>query len=438
MYCDFKPDNVMLEGDDVKLIDMGAVRRIGDPSGDIYGTVGYKAPEADNDPVAVSDLYTIGRTLAVLLMDFDNTGRDVASLPAPNKLQQVVPEAAIHAAGFDPARPLRATASGGGPLPAWLHWTPATRAFTGDAPPGVASVDILVGPEGVPATLPLTLQLPLTGNESLYRFLLRATAAAPDARFQSADEMAAQLTGVLRETVARDTAVPAMDSAVFLPERTASGDPAALDGAWRRLPELRLDQADSAAAEIFAAGTVEPEARIAMLAEATRAKPQSSEALLRRAEAVIRAGDADVDRVMALLDKALARLGWPRDALFLTNAVKHFKYEMRGARRIHKTPAQREAAACLQWLEREIELVRPDAVVALGATAARALLGRAIGVTRERGQWLARADGVPVLITLHPSALLRMEPALQAEAFEAWKNDLRLASAHVDPQSPAS
>jgi serine/threonine-protein kinase PknG len=76
VYCDFKPNNFMLEGDDVKLIDMGAVRRIGDPDGAVFGTVGYMAPEADQDPTAVSDLYTIGRTLAELVMNFKMASKD--------------------------------------------------------------------------------------------------------------------------------------------------------------------------------------------------------------------------------------------------------------------------------------------------------------------------------------------------------------------------
>ncbi|HAM50444.1 MAG TPA: serine/threonine protein kinase, partial [Nitrospiraceae bacterium] len=83
VYCDFKPANFMLENDDVKLIDMGGVRRIADPSGDIYGTKGYMAPEASDDPVEVSDLYTIGRTLAVLIMDFKYQTTFEHSLPTP-------------------------------------------------------------------------------------------------------------------------------------------------------------------------------------------------------------------------------------------------------------------------------------------------------------------------------------------------------------------
>jgi DNA polymerase len=129
-----------------------------------------------------------------------------------------------------------------------------------------------------------------------------------------------------------------------------------------------------------------------------------------------------------LLDRALDELGWPRDALYVTNAVKHFKFELRGKRRMHKTPAQREAAACLHWLESEIEHVKPEAIVALGSTAARQLMGRAVPVMSMRGQWLEREDGRRVLITLHPSALLRILDNDRAEAYALWLADLRRAS----------
>ncbi len=131
-----------------------------------------------------------------------------------------------------------------------------------------------------------------------------------------------------------------------------------------------------------------------------------------------------------LLARALEEVGVPRDKVYITNAVKHFKFELRGKRRIHKTPAQQEAAACLHWLESEIELVDPAALVALGATAARQLMGTAVAVTRERGRWLERSDGRKVLITLHPSALLRVDPADKAAAYAAWIADLRHAAAH--------
>ncbi len=131
-----------------------------------------------------------------------------------------------------------------------------------------------------------------------------------------------------------------------------------------------------------------------------------------------------------LFARALGELAIPRDKVYITNAVKHFKFELRGKRRIHKTPAQQEAAACLHWLESEIELVAPALLVALGATAARQLMGRAVAVTKERGQTLTRADGRKVLVTLHPSALLRMEPSDKDAAYAAWIADLRHAAAH--------
>ncbi len=130
-----------------------------------------------------------------------------------------------------------------------------------------------------------------------------------------------------------------------------------------------------------------------------------------------------------LLDRALTDLDWPRDTLYVTNAVKHFNFELRGKRRIHKTPAQQEVLACRNWLESEIALVQPQALVALGATAARSLLGRAVAVMTERGRWLQRDDGLKVLITLHPSALLRMDPAAFEAAYAAWLQDLRQAAA---------
>jgi DNA polymerase len=137
-----------------------------------------------------------------------------------------------------------------------------------------------------------------------------------------------------------------------------------------------------------------------------------------------------------LLDRALEQLGWTREQLYVTNAVKHFKYELRGKRRMHKTPAQSELLACLHWLESEIATVKPKAIVALGATAARALMGRPVKVLSERGRWLRRADGLPVLVTLHPSALLRGDPASRDQAFEAWLADLRKAQ-HVPPPDPS-
>ena len=130
-----------------------------------------------------------------------------------------------------------------------------------------------------------------------------------------------------------------------------------------------------------------------------------------------------------VLDRAIEELGWQRHQLYVTNAVKHFKFELRGKRRMHKTPGQLEAMACLHWLQSEIETVRPVAIVALGAVAARSLLGRAVAVTRERGKWLQRPDGIPVLVTLHPSALLRGDRERFEAAFADWLRDLSRAAA---------
>lgn len=128
-----------------------------------------------------------------------------------------------------------------------------------------------------------------------------------------------------------------------------------------------------------------------------------------------------------LLGRALEQAGIPHEAVFVSNAVKHFKFELRGKRRIHKTPTQREAAACMHWLEDEIALVRPLAIVALGATAARSLMGRAVPVMAARGRWLEREDGRQVLVTLHPSALLRVLPEDREAAFAAFTADLKKA-----------
>ncbi len=109
----------------------------------------------------------------------------------------------------------------------------------------------------------------------------------------------------------------------------------------------------------------------------------------------------------ALLDKALVEAGIDRKTTYVTNAVKHFKWEPRGKRRIHKKPSSIEIAACRQWLDAEIALVKPDVIVCLGATAAQSLLGRNFRVTQQRGKLLPFENGRQVLATVHPSSILR-------------------------------
>jgi len=117
-----------------------------------------------------------------------------------------------------------------------------------------------------------------------------------------------------------------------------------------------------------------------------------------------------------LLDRALEAAGVDREHVYVTNAVKHFKWQLRGKRRLHKTPAQREIDACHQWLEREIEAVKPQVIVALGATAARSVIGRDFKVSLMRGRFVDSPLAPHVFATFHPSALLRLQDEAEKEA----------------------
>ncbi len=211
IYCDFKPENVMLEGDDVKLIDLGAVRREDDPGGEVYGTKGYSAPEGGEHPSIASDLFTVARTLAVLITDFKSfQSRYRFTLPPPGE------------------QPL------------------------------------------------------FTQYDSLYRFLLKCTHENPVLRFQSADEMAEQLAGILREIVAVETGVarPA-ESSLFGGDPLGFSDvgaPAPLETP-RMLPPLKLDPTDPAASFlVMNSGAYDP---IRIYTEAIRLFPESVDARLR-------------------------------------------------------------------------------------------------------------------------------------------------------------
>jgi DNA polymerase len=133
-----------------------------------------------------------------------------------------------------------------------------------------------------------------------------------------------------------------------------------------------------------------------------------------------------------ILDQGLREAGIDRALTYVTNAVKHFKWEPRGKRRLHKTPAQRELEACYQWLEGEIAAVKPALVVALGATAAKALLGARFRITQSRGQ-VQRREGLPdVLATYHPSFLLRVKDRPdEEEVWNAFVDDLKTAAKYV-------
>jgi DNA polymerase len=129
-----------------------------------------------------------------------------------------------------------------------------------------------------------------------------------------------------------------------------------------------------------------------------------------------------------VLDAGLERAGVPRAETFVTNAVKHFKHEPRGKRRLHKTPDAGEVQACRWWLDAERRLVRPKVVVAMGATAALGVFGRAVPIGKNRGHALALTGEGQAIVTYHPSYLLRLpDEAAKKAAFKLFVEDLRLA-----------
>jgi uracil-DNA glycosylase family protein len=127
-----------------------------------------------------------------------------------------------------------------------------------------------------------------------------------------------------------------------------------------------------------------------------------------------------------LLDRALDEAGVDRSKIYVTNAVKHFKWEPRGKRRMHKKPSEREVEACQQWLEGEIRIIKPPMIVCLGATAAGAVIGRGFKVMAQRGQLIESELAAFVFATVHPSSILRIRGAERDAAFAAFVEDLKL------------
>jgi DNA polymerase len=165
---------------------------------------------------------------------------------------------------------------------------------------------------------------------------------------------------------------------------------------------------------VFGEGS--PDARVMLVGE----QPGDKEDLV---------GKPFVGPAGAVLDKALEEAGIDRKQAYVTNAVKHFKWEPRGKRRIHKKPNSLEIAACRPWLDVEIELVRPEVIVCLGATAAQALLGSSFRVTRQRGQLLPFQLAPQILATVHPSSILRApDDATRKREFERMVEDLRVVA----------
>ena len=134
-----------------------------------------------------------------------------------------------------------------------------------------------------------------------------------------------------------------------------------------------------------------------------------------------------------VLDDALAEVGIDRRLAYVTNAVKHFKWEARGKRRIHQKPNAEELAACRPWLDAELSVLHPRVLVVLGATAAQALLGRSFRVTKQRGVPLESELAPNVLVTVHPSSILRApDEAARRDAYKAFVADLRVVRGLLD------
>ena len=255
VYCDFKPDNLMLEKDDVKLIDLGGVRRMDDAAGDIYGTVGYSAPEAGEGPTVESDLFTLGRTLAVL----------VTSIRGFSKEHRY--------------------------------------------------------------TLPTPQEEPVFAQqESFYRLLLKATAQKADDRFESADEMAEQMLGVLREVVARETDTPRPAQSIHFGgdilsfEMAAELEPVKADPML--LPIPAIDSTDKTFREITNAEIIpDAEKKTAALWQVLSRNNKSREVRLRLAAALGRAGKYDEgETLLTALEKEDAwdwRVLWYRGTMLL-------------------------------------------------------------------------------------------------------------------------
>jgi DNA polymerase len=207
-----------------------------------------------------------------------------------------------------------------------------------------------------------------------------------------------------------------------MPKQAVIGTAAALIPEGATLDQLRQIAAGCQACDLYKRGTQtvfglgRARARIMFVGE----QPGNDEDL---------AGEPFVGPAGRLLDKALDEAGIDRGLTYVTNVVKHFKWEPRGKRRIHAKPNAQEIQACMPWLQAEIRAVHPNLVICLGATAAQALLGKSFRVTQERGKILSAPVAEQVMATVHPSSILRApdDESRRAET-ERFVADLRVAA----------
>jgi uracil-DNA glycosylase family protein len=151
------------------------------------------------------------------------------------------------------------------------------------------------------------------------------------------------------------------------------------------------------------------------------------------------AGKPFVGPAGQLLDRALKEAGIERSKVYVTNAVKHFKFLARGKIRLHQKPNTPEIKACRQWYERELALIKPDLVVAMGATAAQGVFGKITPINKNRGRAIDLEDGIKALVTVHPSYLLRLPDAdAKAREYARFIDDLKIAAALLQKSAHAA
>jgi uracil-DNA glycosylase family protein len=151
------------------------------------------------------------------------------------------------------------------------------------------------------------------------------------------------------------------------------------------------------------------------------------------------AGKPFVGPAGQVLDRALEQAGIEREKVYVTNAVKHFKFVPRGKIRLHQKPNTSEIKACRPWYERELTAIKPELVVAMGATAAQCVFGKITPINKNRGRLIDLADGIKALVTVHPSYLLRLpDPDAKAQEYARFVDDLKMAAAFLRKSAHAA
>jgi uracil-DNA glycosylase family protein len=270
--------------------------------------------------------------------------------------------------------------------------------------------------------------------ERYWRAQYASLFAAADPRGVDAGTRSREWSGLPEATLIKPLFRTTPERAQQALDAASSGSLATADRAVRPpgLDDLRRQIARCRACPLYQSATQAvvgegpPDARIMLVGE----QPGDQEDL---------AGRPFVGPAGQILDRALAEAGIDRSQVYVTNAVKHFKFTARGKRRIHQKPELREITACRSWLDHEIALVKPRLIMALGASAARALLGRSVPVGASRGRMFSLPSSIPVAVTIHPSYILRLPDQEQRAAeYAHLVADLKAADARLAETAPAA